>query len=763
MSFFRNGPGRRMTLYALCAALALSLVSCGKNGGKEEEKLPEWTYIPEFVEPENAEDISWYEALLAGDDLYYCTSDWRDEKATTSCHRWSMTDGSVSEVKLALEEGENLNQWCVAEDGGVCAVAARWNYDEATQTSRSDYALVKYDAGGNQVFRQDITSLFTDEYAYINGIAVDGEGRIYLCTDDQVLLFDAEGNRAGEVKFAGMQSYPAGFGAGKDGKVYMIVTSYGDEGRNTALSQVDFETKSLSGEHKGYPSGNSEGTIAQDENGGFLAFDSVSVYRYDPETEQKEKLFDWLDCDINGNYVRQIGILSDGRVAAIYDDWNSGDSGLALLTRKKTSEVVRKQQIVLGAIYSNSDLQDAAVKFNKSSDTYHVQIRYYMSDDSWSDTSYEDAISRLNNDITSGNCPDIIVLDGLNVELLAAKGVFEDLSPMLESSEVLDRSNMIEGVLDAYTMDGILTAIPNTVSLQTMVGASSKVGDTPGWTLEEMIALADANPDADLFYNRSRQEMLTACLQYNIDSFIDWDTGSCSFDGEEFQKLLAFVARFPDADDITWDADAPSEPEMIQDGKVLLTEAYIYELDEMQLYFAMFGEDITAVGYPNPDGNNGCILSANGCCAITSKSKVKDGAWEFIESSLSGEGENSDFGFPNNRSRLEQMVEDELNVEYIRDADGELVLDENGDPIPEGGSHGIGYGNWEYYYRVPTREEVDMILDLLEGAQPVSGGDTKILSIINEEAEAFFQGQKSAKDVADIIQSRVNVYVNENR
>ena len=32
-----------------------------------------------------------------------------------------------------------------------------------------------------------------------------------------------------------------------------------------------------------------------------------------------------------------------------------------------------------------------------------------------------------------------------------------------------------------------------------------------------------------------------------------------------------------------------------------------------------------------------------------------------------------------------------------------------------------------------------------------------------EEAEAFFKGQKSVSDVANVIQSRVQVYVNENR
>ena len=34
--------------------------------------------------------------------------------------------------------------------------------------------------------------------------------------------------------------------------------------------------------------------------------------------------------------------------------------------------------------------------------------------------------------------------------------------------------------------------------------------------------------------------------------------------------------------------------------------------------------------------------------------------------------------------------------------------------------------------------------------------------IINEEADAFFQGQKSVGEVADIIQNRIQVYVNEN-
>ena len=42
-------------------------------------------------------------------------------------------------------------------------------------------------------------------------------------------------------------------------------------------------------------------------------------------------------------------------------------------------------------------------------------------------------------------------------------------------------------------------------------------------------------------------------------------------------------------------------------------------------------------------------------------------------------------------------------------------------------------------------------------------GNDEITNIITEEAEAFFKGQKSVADVANVIQSRVQVYVNENR
>lgn len=44
-----------------------------------------------------------------------------------------------------------------------------------------------------------------------------------------------------------------------------------------------------------------------------------------------------------------------------------------------------------------------------------------------------------------------------------------------------------------------------------------------------------------------------------------------------------------------------------------------------------------------------------------------------------------------------------------------------------------------------------------------SGGCKGIEAIINEEVALFFAGQKSASDIARVIQSRVEIYVNESR
>ena len=191
----------------------------------------------------------------------------------------------------------------------------------------------------------------------------------------------------------------------------------------------------------------------------------------------------------------------------------------------------------------------------------------------------------------------------------------------------------------------------------------------------------------------------------------------------------------------------------------------IYQLNSIQEEEAMFGEPVTYIGYPTSGGGSGTYMQASELYAITAKSSNKDGAWAFIENYLNQPfNDLYSYGLPARKSALDDMVEKAMNVTYMTDENGEQILDENGNPIPEDGTSGISYGDWEYTYHTPTEEEINILKELISVAEPSSAtGNDEITNIITEEAEAFFKGQKSVADVAGVIQSRVQVYVNENR
>lgn len=463
--------------------------------------------------------------------------------------------------------------------------------------------------------------------------------------------------------------------------------------------------------------------------------------------------------------------MEDGRILAVASDWETNEKSIALLTKTKASEVPQKETIVIGSLYGGSDIQAAAVKFNKSNDKYRISIKGYLDFNSWDGDDYEaymaDGMTRLNNDITSNNCPDILDLSGLNIKQLAAKGVFEDLNGYLEKSEKLSREDFLENILEAYTLDGKLVSIPYGFQMSTVVGKGSEVGTEMGWTLEELIAYADAHPDALLFDSKTKDVIMMTLMAYNADYFIDWSTGECRFDSEEFKDILNFANRFPEEYD--WEKEDVSTPNKIQKGQVLLYEENIYDFNELQMCNEIFQGDASYIGYPTMDGSVGCMLSASQAYAITSKSGHKDGAWEFIEGFLTKE-ENPDrgfssIGFPTMKSKLNAMAADAVEVKYYTDENGELYYDENGEPIVMGGGSSISYGDgWSYEYRIPTQEEVDLALSLMEIAKPVSysQGD-EVLNIINEEAAPFYKGQKSVDEVASVIQSRIKIYVGENK
>jgi multiple sugar transport system substrate-binding protein len=59
------------------------------------------------------------------------------------------------------------------------------------------------------------------------------------------------------------------------------------------------------------------------------------------------------------------------------------------------------------------------------------------------------------------------------------------------------------------------------------------------------------------------------------------------------------------------------------------------------------------------------------------------------------------------------------------------------------------------------KEDIEMIKQMLAHATTPQKNNSKIQSIIEEEAKAYYSGQKSAQAVADLVANRVTTYLNE--
>ena len=188
---------------------------------------------------------------------------------------------------------------------------------------------------------------------------------------------------------------------------------------------------------------------------------------------------------------------------------------------------------------------------------------------------------------------------------------------------------------------------------------------------------------------------------------------------------------------------------LLSQGKQLLDTYYLSDFEQVQMYRAIFGGPTTFIGYPTSEGN-GAMLSLNNIIGISNSCKDVDGAWQFLRTfylpKKSSDGDSDyTYGFSIRKDDFEKYCQNAMKA----DSDGGSTW---------------GWGEFEVEIQPATQEDVDQVKDLVYNTTAVSGAvSDDITNIINEEAAAYFSGQKSAEDVAEIIQSRMQVYLSETK
>ncbi|MDR2615290.1 MAG: hypothetical protein LBC28_01795, partial [Oscillospiraceae bacterium] len=266
------------------------------------------------------------------------------------------------------------------------------------------------------------------------------------------------------------------------------------------------------------------------------------------------------------------------------------------------------------------------------------------------------------------------------------------------------------------------------------------------------------------------EEALMMLVEADADSLIDFKNGECHFNSEEFIRLLEFSKLLPNTQTMFPDDGGSLEEQMargqaildshiaVRDGKTLAADWYVNGFLDAQGISRAYGGDIVFVGRPKTEGN-GSSFSASNMFFMSSRSRHKDGAWEFLRYLLSYETQSAENylttyspGFPTNKAAFDDLITLVMTPKYETDDTGERI------EVPLY-SEATMLESTDVY--AASRDEIDQIIGLIASAEGLARRDNFINIIVTEEAAPFFAGQKSAEEAAKIIQSRVSLYVAE--
>ena len=809
---------KRICCLALALMMVLSLAACGKGsssssgsasgsgsaGGKgaEATPAPEYVYAAEFKTlVSNSKE--WINSRYYSDEGMYYT---KYEKVGEREHgdekpRWEgefdvystflyFLDNKGKETKVegyACVEPETNEQGrkefsssadllgiCFTDDGFVTVevVYTSWLDGDGSEISGTEdywasmkstqkYFIRSFDKDGNEKSRAPI-QVGQDSWLDAYGMVLDDKGNALVTESQKLRAIGLDGNDAYTIKVEGNID---GVVRMPDGRIAAVV--YGDQ---QMLCFLDSD----SGKFKDGVAVNFDTYNAVPGSGeyDFYYTNGANFYGYKLDGGE-EKLFNWINCDINATNASVLGVDPDGTVHCLINTWNSGDMSysyeIATVRKVPYDSVPHKESIRMAVLYLDYRVQEMVVGFNRKNDRYRIEIADYSEYNNDKD-GWDAGQTKLRTEILSGNVPDIFCLNGLNYTQLAAKGILEDLYPYIDADKDMSRSDFFQNVLSAFEVDGKLCQTVAGFYINSAIGAAAVVGDEPGWTYEQFNAALASMPDGCTAFDQyvTRDGILQTCLALDMADFVDWGTGKVSFDNEQFVKLLKFANSFPsefDWENYDWSQEMSTEERLAQ-GKQMLVQTSAYSIEDVfyNNYTQFMGGKITYIGYPTAHGTGNMISLSEAGYGMSSKSPYKDEIWQFLRSFFTKEYQQDTYALSSRVDVFEAKAKDATTVRYQKNEDGNYVLDDDGEKIPVS-----RYTIWdskenklrEIYALEP--EQVDQIRELIESTTKVADYNQEILSIVSEQAAPYFAGQKSAEEVAKLVQSKANIYVNEQR
>lgn len=727
----------KMLVCALVLMIGLTACAQTEDGAFQspaETPVPEPTGILKPVasfRTVNHELSALLDYVWAEDSLVYREYGYDKLNAERQNSYWKTPLDGSDKPELIVQEGSGLEVFCLCADRHD----ALYLFGRERQGESGSFFLKKQSLSGETLYKTYLEADIPDDSLALYRLYADGEGNLALVNSylELIFLFDDTGACLGK---GSISFEPMGLADGGADGTWLWTKEWGS---GVTAARIDFEQGVVKKEEAmRFPTGMTDkmtdsGVLLSGCELGLLVSTAHTLWQYHPDSGEAEAFFSWDDVNLNidGAKISELRVgeaQTDGLYAMrlfIGSDVGNQPPETAEITYVDQAYLPERKIITLGTTFRYA-VEGSVRRFNRSNREYYVEIREYGSLEAPLKNPLEAMI------FDPEGIPDILEVGSIQKEILESKGLLEDLDAYLKKSDHLKEDEILDTVLKADHTNDKLTALTTRFTINTL-GVSSKGVDGSGWSVDTFLKLAEEEQEAFLQYNYPFN-MFRCAMEANLNHFVNWEKGTCSFDSKEFIDLLERMNQISYAkpgQSASYDTLEAELTAFLQ-GNGQVKFEYFSSLEDYQDKCTKYRDKAVIAGYPTLDGKLCHIISPTEQYSIYSGSAYKEGAWAFIEFLLSEEEQKryayERNGFPVRKDALVYAMEQPLKY-----TEGYL-----------------------------TEENRASFEEILETLTPPECTSSALYSFIWEELEPFFAGDKTAAEAAAVIQNRVQLYLDEN-
>ena len=467
-----------------------------------------------------------------------------------------------------------------------------------------------------------------------------------------------------------------------------------------------------------------------------------NIVRWNLETGKRERLY----CGTKSmDDLQFMACTKEGKILLVTDDIEG--MSLSLYSASGPAQTVELKLETASGFYSY-DLKTKIETFEKTHPGVTIKLGKAL--DNFNDRDIH--LNQIYQDIIDDKGPDLILMETQDMQRFVENGALMDMSGVIdEKAECI-----LPGLMKNGQVDGKQYLFPQNAYISTAL-VNKSVWDKPTWTVEEALDTLEQfekeHPkECHLYSGFSGYSTGLGALDYFISDlehgpFVDMASRTCSFDGELFRRVLELCKKYDErtTGESSNYVNQNAQITQFKEGNTLFTIPFSQDFGAFSSYQARLEDDCNWVGYPT-DSASGNTIRGGMCIAVSSKTQHREIIEEMLRCFYSFDYlmEFAGWQTPIRTDILEKNVIEDCNWSseiQVRTGRRTYV------PISGKKKDGTSYIN-EYIQFLLSCKSTDPYFDAL-------------ISIIEEEAEPYFENQKSVSEVQKLIQNRVMLYINE--